>query len=319
MRQHIVSKCYLKAWCDPSTPKGQDPYIWLISRDASRKVKRAPHKSLTKTGAYTITLNDGKSDLRVETTLSQLEAKFVRVQQKIVELKTLDPYDRAYLAAFMATMHSRTDPVAEGMKASISKFHSHVREMEEAIKRGDTAKLPRATMPGEGAPISSADTEYLVRNSRPLVVEVALSAAAPIMRNMPLAFLEAPEGSFFITSDNPCVWFDPEAYKRPPFYRNPGLAMKDIEITMPISPRVMALMTHNAKVQGYTRLTKAHVNELNRRTVGFCHEQFVSNTPETLAIWLDPGTPPPDAWENRVKEEEPRRSPFDEQQPGTES
>src|ERR1017187_3338756 len=53
MKQHIVSKCYLKAWCDPSTPKGQEPYIWLISRDGSEKTRRAPHKSLTKTNAYT--------------------------------------------------------------------------------------------------------------------------------------------------------------------------------------------------------------------------------------------------------------------------
>src|SRR5207248_4089084 len=100
------------------------------------------------------------------------------------------------------------------------------------------AKLPRTIMRGQGAPISSADTQYLVRNARPLVVEGALAAAAPIMWKMPLGFLEAPNGSFFITSDNPCIWFDPEAYKRHPFYRNPGLAMKDIEITMPISPVV---------------------------------------------------------------------------------
>ncbi len=28
-------------------------------------------------------------------------------------------------------------------------------------------------------------------------------------------------------------------------------------------------------------------------------------------MWFDPGMPPADAWENRVKEEEPRRSSFD--------
>jgi hypothetical protein len=309
MKQHIVSKCYLKAWCDPSTPKGHEPYVWLISRDGTKKVRRAPHKSLTKTDAYTITFNDGKSDLRVETTLSQLEARFVRVQQKIVEHKILDAYDRAYLAAFMATMHSRTDPAAEGMREAMSQLDSLVKDMEEVIKRGDADKLPRSIMPGQGAPINSADTEYLVRNSRPLIVESALAAAAPIMWKMPTAFLEAPQGAFFVTSDNPCVWFDPEAYKRPPFFRNPGLAMKDIEITMPISPRVLAIVTHNPKAQGYMRLTEAHVNEFNRRTVAFSDEQFVSLTPDTLPIWFNPGTPPPDAWENRSKEAE-HRNPF---------
>ena len=40
----------------------------------------------------------------------------------------------------------------------------------------------------------------------------------------------------FITSDAPCVWFDPEAYKRPPLYRIPALAYRTIEIILPISP-----------------------------------------------------------------------------------
>jgi hypothetical protein len=105
MKQHTVSKCYLKAWCDPSTPAGHEPFVWLISRDGSKKVKRAPRKSLTKSDAYTITFKDGRTDFRVETTLSQLEGKFVKVQKKLTEQKPLDSYDRAYLAAFIATMH----------------------------------------------------------------------------------------------------------------------------------------------------------------------------------------------------------------------
>jgi Protein of unknown function (DUF4238) len=109
----IVSKCYLKAWCDPSTPKGHESDIWLILRDGSKKVKRTPHKSLTKNDVYTVTSKDGSSDLRVETTLSQLEGKFVKVQKKISERKSIDLHGLAYLAHFMATMHSRTDPFAK--------------------------------------------------------------------------------------------------------------------------------------------------------------------------------------------------------------
>ena len=312
MKQHVVSKCYLKAWCDPATPKGQEPYIWLISKDGSKKTKRAPHKSLTKADAYTIKFNNGTSDLHVETTLSQLESKFVRVQQNISARHTLDAWDRAYLAAFMATMHSRTDPFATGMQEAWSKVGEMVKAMEEVIRRGDADKFPTISPPGEGSPISSADTEYLVKNSGPLAVESALETAAPIMWRMSLAFVTAPVGSFFVTSDNPCVWFDPTAHRRHPFYRGAGLAMKDIEITMPVTPEVFAIMTHNPEAQGYMRLTDAQVQELNRRTVGFCDEQFVSKISDTLDIWFDPGTPPPDAWENREDKHEPSRSPFDE-------
>jgi hypothetical protein len=311
MKQHIVSKCYLKAWCDPSTPKGQEPYIWLISRDGSEKTRRAPHKSLTKTNAYTVTFNNGENDLRVETTLSQLEAKFVRIRQKISGKHGLDQQDRAYLAAFMATMHSRTDPVANGLQEAWSKIGEMVKNMEDVIRRGDAAKFPRISPPGEGSPISSADTAYLVENVRPLAVESALETAAPIIWRMSLAFVEAPKGSFFVTSDNPCVWFDPTAYRRGPFDRGVGLAMKDIEITMPISPEVVAIVTHNPDARGYMRLTDAQVQELNRRTVAFCDEKFVSQSRATLPSWFDPGTSPPDAWENREDKHEPSQNPFE--------
>ncbi len=39
-KQHIIPKCYLKSWCDPVTPAGQQPYIWRISRDGSTKRKK---------------------------------------------------------------------------------------------------------------------------------------------------------------------------------------------------------------------------------------------------------------------------------------
>ncbi len=51
--------------------------------------------------------------------------------------------------------------------------------------------------------------------------------------------------------------------------------MKDVEITMPIAPGVLALQTHNPSAQDYKRLTAAQVDELNRRTVGFCDKLFV--------------------------------------------
>jgi hypothetical protein len=87
--------------------------------------------------------------------------------------------------------------------------------------------------------------------------------------------------------------------------------MKEIEITMAITPDVLALVTHRPDVKGYLNPTDAHVQELNRRTVGFCHEQFASNSPDTLPIWFGPGTLPPDAWENRVEDEdETGKNPF---------
>ena len=113
----------------------------------------------------------------METTLSQLEGKFVRVQEKIKEEKTLDKWEKAYLAAFMATMHSRTDPFAEGMEQIWTQVDDVVKQMEDVLKKSDRAKLPPPMFPGEGSPISSTDTQYMIRNARAIAVESALQTA----------------------------------------------------------------------------------------------------------------------------------------------
>ena len=94
-----------------------------------------------------------------------------------------------------------------------------------------------------------------------------------------------------ITSDAPCVWFDPEAYKRPFLYRAPGLAWPTIEVTLPVSPKQVLLMNH-AGLNRYFKVPPHIVDELNRRTRGHADEYFVVQRNEARPIWYDLGTPP---------------------------
>ncbi len=59
-KQHIIPACYLRPWCDPGTPIGYEPYIWLISRDGTQKSRRAPSNSFTENNFYTVRLQDGE-------------------------------------------------------------------------------------------------------------------------------------------------------------------------------------------------------------------------------------------------------------------
>jgi hypothetical protein len=88
------------------------------------------------------------------------------------------------------------------MKEGWTNVDDLVRKMEEVIKRGDADKLPRSIMPGQGQPISSEQTKYLIENSRPLRVEAPFETAAPTNLRMSMALLQASKGSFFVTSDN---------------------------------------------------------------------------------------------------------------------
>jgi hypothetical protein len=108
----------------------------------------------------------------------------------------------------------------------------------------------------------------------------------------------------FITSDTPCVWFNPSLYKLPPFYRHPGLGQKDIEVTLPLTPRHLLTISHH-RYPRYVTINSKAVDEFNRRTRFHCAEEFVSWKGETQPYWFDPGREPEDTWE---KSEEGKRA-----------
>jgi hypothetical protein len=101
----------------------------------------------------------------------------------------------------------------------------------------------------------------------------------------------------FITTDDPCTWFNPEAYKLPPFYRAPGLGMNDIQVTFPISPRQCLLITHNNAI-GYADVPLEIVNELNHRHIAHADQKFISCSAEVTPIWFQKFSMPEDSWEN---------------------
>lgn len=120
------------------------------------------------------------------------------------------------------------------------------------------------------------------------------------MTHMRIVCTEKTPG--FITDDEPVVWFDPEAYKRPPLYRAPALMYESVEITMPISPtRMMFLGRKNHIWPQYMNLDEIDLDDillddLNRRTCRFAREKVVVSRNEFRPVWAEYGELPPDAW-----------------------
>jgi hypothetical protein len=73
-----------------------------------------------------------------------------------------------------------------------------------------------------------------------------VTSMTPLRCKLDMAFFETDDEIGFITSDHPCVWTDPQGYKRPPLYREPALMYKTIELTMPISPRHCVLLNRSS-------------------------------------------------------------------------
>jgi hypothetical protein len=145
--------------------------------------------------------------------------------------------------------------------------------------------------------------ERPLQNMLPMHIEVL----TPMLAKLHATVLCASGKAAFITSDAPCVWFDPEAYKRPPMYRAPALMYPTLEITLPLSPdRALLLSRQEPADNFYLDIPDPFVDELNRRTRGYAEEEFVARTPEANPLWYDVGELPDDGWTPPARQDRAR-------------
>jgi hypothetical protein len=281
-KQHVIPNCYLKAWCDPLTPTGQTPYIWRIAKDGSSKKNKAPEKSFTATDRYTITLPNGDRDLVVENTLAGLENAFVSVRQRIQRGQELNARDRATLCLFAAAMQSRTIRAGDHWRDTTQQIHSIVSSLEQQHNI---------------EPKTSLQTGKMVETAPQDFVMTMLEIQAPMLFTMEMSIFVTNDDLGFITSDSPCIWFNPKAHTFPPFYRSPGLAQPDIEITLPLTPHHLLFISHQ-KHSFYVSVDQKVVDEANRLGLAYSTKEFVSWKGDTRPYWFESGTRPDDAWEN---------------------
>ena len=301
-KQHFVPRSYLRAWCDPNTPEGQEPYVWLFSSDGSDPRRKAPENIFHETDLYTIELPGGGRNLVLEHGLAQLESEFVSIRDtKLRALEPREPAEHALLCAFVAAMHARTPARRDHFAGQWGKLLEMADQMIEWAKTATPdQKLAAASLSPHNRERSLTYDEVKALAEKPLQTAMTsfIQEGAPLLATLDFAVFTSNTSLRFITSDNPCAWFDAEACKRPPAYQGLALMYDSIEITLPVSPRQIVLLNRRG-VSGYLPASEKIVDELNRRTRFNCAEYFVSDTNTTRPIWFDPGTEPEDSWRKR--------------------
>jgi Protein of unknown function (DUF4238) len=123
-------------------------------------------------------------------------------------------------------------------------------------------------------------------------LRISISTQVALLSHMNLAILWTDDSLGFITSDAPCVWFDPDWHNQPAFYRAPSLASPTIEISLPLSPTHLLLISHSGPT-GYRKIPMQGLDEINRRTRFHAKDTFVVNHNESKPYWYDEGVPQP--------------------------
>lgn len=317
-KQHYVPRCYLKAWHDPAVPPGGriTPYVWHFDKDGNNSRAKAPANIFTETDIYTIERADGERDLQLEHGLQGIEDQFTRVRNlRFSRREWPDPKQFVWVLAFVATAQVRTAAMRDFHAEQWRKAREKMERMEQAMRSASPAE--REKMAAFGRVIGGDKSEGMgiehvrqfEQNPIHFMIVPALKSVMPIMARMHAAVLCTDDPLGFVTTDKPCTWFNSEGHKLPPFYRSPGLAMRSIEVTLPISPRQCLLISHNSDFRGYIDIEPHAVDELNRRHIAHCDSAFIACRNETRPVWFEHRPMPEDAWEVAHAEELAKRKP----------
>jgi hypothetical protein len=179
-------------------------------------------------------------------------------------------------------MQSRTVAMGDHWKKHLQEVHDKVVALEQAHN---------------APPITSLQTAEEVEHAHQDLVMVSLQTQTPLYFTMQMSIFVADDELGFITSDTPCVWFNPKAHTFPPLYRSPGLAQEEIEVTLPLTPQHLLFISHREH-PFYLDVGRKAVDEANRLTRWYCNEEFISWKGEIRPYWFERGRQPTDAWEN---------------------
>jgi hypothetical protein len=298
-KQHFIPRSYLKAWCDPSTPPDQEPYVWLFAADGTDPRRKAPDNIFHETDLYTIHGPDATRDLRLEHGLAGLESEFVAIRDTtLARRQALDVREHVLLCAFLAAQHARTPRQRDHLAEQWGRVLEKADRMREWAKTATPEQKQTAAgigRPDRGRSLTYDQVKAMAEKPLQTTLPTMIQAETPLLARLNLAVLTTSDPQGFITSDSPCVWFDPEGYKRAPFFQAPALMYPSIEITLPVSPGQMVLLNRQG-LTGYLPVPESVLDDRNRRTRFHCGEHFVTNTNATRPIWFDRGTEPEDSW-----------------------
>ena len=101
----------------------------------------------------------------------------------------------------------------------------------------------------------------------------------------------------FITSDAPCAWVNPKAQTFPPGLRHPALGQPEIEVTLPLTPQHLLLISH-VRYPLYVDVPQSTVDNANGIRLDFCTEEFLSWKGGIRSDWFKVPEQQAASWEN---------------------
>jgi hypothetical protein len=263
-RQHILPRCYLKHWFDPDTTgPGEVPMVWAISKDGQQREQKTSGDCLFwKEYFYDLVSKTGERSRGIEDLLSKIEDGYTRVvTQRIPTKQPLNPQEAEAMDYFVVCMFTRTESRKIGTDSWASARARIQREYAEAARQ----------------PVP--DTTVFEKNAHAFALLHGIEFVPGFLKEMDHKVLTAPQGKFYVTSDDPCVW---DAAFGPP-----GLANRLLTITLPLTPQHLLYLSRDGSGSAYGDALPDMVDTFDWRTIRECQKYFISSTKQTKPCWFE--------------------------------
>lgn len=214
-KQHVVPDSYLKAWCDTNSPLMQDPYIWIFDKELHQVKNKAPTNSFYENDFYTVHI-DGVRDLYIEKQFSKIENFFAHIRKhKLLMNEKITEEEHVQLCYFIASIHTRTPSrinfIVKQFQPLLNKMEQII-VAEENVSKYEQKIIKREVLIAEsGNSISHEVLKEVVNNPIEHIMIESINVEAKGLAKLDLCIFFTKKLDGFITSDNPCVWYDSES------------------------------------------------------------------------------------------------------------
>lgn len=255
--QHIIPKCYLKAWNDntlinkDSGKPFNEPQVWAYNKISGESEQLSAKTNFTQEDFYTIKDDQRERDLTIEHALGRAEDKFDWIRDnKLLKNEDFDEQERLDICLFIATMHNRTISRINHLGDMPKPIQEKLKSYEKFAKTATVEELKKmsniSTTTGSKT-ISPEELGEAIDKPLENIMVPIVNYLVPELAKLKIAIFYTKEDFGFITSDNPCVWRSFEAHMR--LFQSPGLNDDTINIILPISPTHCILL--NKQIEGY--------------------------------------------------------------------
>jgi hypothetical protein len=281
---HVVQRYHLAHFAGDQ-PKGQ---VWIYDKTTGRARSDIPENISVENHFYSIENGDGTWDTRLDDWITNVEGEATSVYDRLLS-GDIPAYSQAKydFSVYLALTYIRTrtqrrmaidvaGKMLQNVMATLAQnnewFDSSMSSFEE--ERGQQMTPERRQEMRELMLNPGGKLKMSVSKDMAFMAWGAIDKLSPLFLHMHWTVL-TPQNGFFITSDNPLLQFNPGP--RHPVYGDGGFMNKAVEVSFPLSPRRLLLLTHKKRSKDMCQIPRHTVEGQNEARAAQCERELYAH------------------------------------------